>query len=227
LNFCQDEDEHEEDERDEYVPSSRARSSPRPRAKAQRRAASGAADPAGAEEAQDAKWQEGNDTGNVMGKQGVGRSKVKVGERERQRGGARSRTHAAEALDLLTRPSAAACDAAGRDVGREAAAKRPRNTTGLVIPAARFGAGGEGGRDVDEEALARRQSRRANIGSKPAEWWVTSANANEPFQPESDPPMSGQDAAVRARGTGKGQGRGGGRGGKGGGAGGSGSGGGG
>ena len=207
-----DADEDDGDDGNEYVPTSRGRASPRPRVKARRRAASGAGagDAAGDGGARDGGTRDetSSQKHSCTDNEAAGSSKSK---------GASARKHGAEAAGLpQTQAPAGMCNAAGDDAsrGRAPAAKRPRNTAGLVGPAARFGAGGEGGGDVDEEAMARRQSRRANIGSKPAEWWVTSANANEGEQRESAPVGSVHGAAAGARGGGRGQGRGGGRGGR-------------
>jgi hypothetical protein len=71
--------------------------------------------------------------------------------------------------------------------GAEHARLRQRVNHGgrFLVPAPRRGVGGEGGGDMDEGATQRRQSRRANLGSKPDEWWVASKDASEDHATDS------------------------------------------
>jgi len=197
-----EDDDGDDDDGEEYVPSSRRQSSasPQPRERHQRKGAPTEQTVAG----QLSIESRGTELDGVKG--GAGRE-GSTGERAKKR--------AVDPDDEGGLSTAASKSVATKTSTGEAAAKRQRNLAGLVVPTARLGGAGEAGCDFDAEATERRQSRRANLGSKPNEWWVT-GGSNPEAAADDKPGTSGEaenDAGARGAGRGKGRSRGRGRGG--------------
>jgi hypothetical protein len=109
-------------------------------------------------------------------------------ERSQRMSGHLKTRSASSAVGKRQRVSSAVTEAEGRvGGGAEHARLRQRVNHGgrFLVPAPRRGVGGEGGGDMDEGATQRRQSRRANLGSKPDEWWVASKDASEDHATDS------------------------------------------
>ena len=203
--------EKDEDE-DEYVPSSwrNTSSSPQPRQKLQRRAVSDADVPpkqptvaqhAGAASAADVMRLDCAKSQSKGRSKSDGKSESASKHRGEEENG--SKQQGAVPLDGI-----AAVEV--ETSGSSAAAKRKRSMAGMVVSSAQRGIEGGGGVDLDEHGLERRQSRRANIGSKPVEFWLTGKEDGDEDHEESVLPHVNAAAGTRS-GNGRGQGRGQGR----------------
>ena len=202
----------DDDEGEEYVPSSRRQLSPTPQPREMRLRKGTVGDKAMSAELSEASKSadrgddhDDNDNGNAW----CGSSK-----------GGRAKKREFDTEDKGEDPPSVSTgnSSATKPGNASGGAKRQRNLAGLVAPTARLGGAGETGCSFDAEATDRRQSRRANLGSKPNEWWVTgnssetaagNAVASEKSRAGSEVAHdNGENGAARDKSRGRGRGRG-------------------